>query len=278
MFKAIRNTVKKKNIDGFLDDLVRDAKLYRIIHEPSFKRPPWTIEQRGVRDSLDALNHFGVRFSVPFLLTGMREWEEGALTLRQLTTVLNNLENFHFLFNAVTNQRATGGIIMMFASLARQVHEKEGGGKYRACRDLAAKLRDRIPSYEEFKLCFSEIVYTLNVTRQKRLVRYILEKLLKFLGLPIDRESATIEHLLPQSGGSHPDEVVGQLGNLLLVPDKVNAEQLRAKPFAQKLKILNRYKCALDRKIAEANSWGRDEIESRTAWMAELAYKKIWVI
>jgi Protein of unknown function DUF262/Protein of unknown function (DUF1524) len=241
LFMAVKGRVTKSNVDGYLNELVSDAALYRILHEPEFRDKKWQQQEFGVRNAIDGINHFGIRLSVPVILALLRDWEDGALNLAPVRDTMIALESFHFIFNAVTEQRATGGLAMMFASLARDLFRSKPKDKPAMCGDIRKKLRERLPDIETFKLGFKNIVYTKSQTKHKNLVKYVLARVAQYNNWPIDRKETTIEHLKPQSSGL-PDAVVGQMGNLLLVPPKLNNEKLGNKTVAQKKQILKKAK------------------------------------
>ena len=64
-----------------------------------------------------------------------------------------------------------------------------------------AKLAPKRPSYAEFEPGFLELKFSAQYPKQRNLIRYVLLKLYQAnsIGLPIDPEQATIEHLIPQS-------------------------------------------------------------------------------
>lgn len=121
---------------------------------------------------------------------------------KHLEDALLAIEKFHFLFTAVTSQRSSGGISAMYASLARRLYEAvEMREALELIKELKAKLRDRIPSLEEVKALFPEIVYTDNITKQRSLVKYILARFHRQIlsAFAVDYETMTIEHLVSQS-------------------------------------------------------------------------------
>lgn len=93
-----------------------------------------------------------------------------------------------------------------------------------------------------------------------------------------DYSAMTIEHLLQQSAigiDDIDDFLVGQLGNLILVPPNLN-EALGGKPFLQKKETLNKAGVKLDEIILKAKDWGRAEIDARTKYLAKYAYETVW--
>ncbi len=81
------------------------------------------------------------------------------------------MENFHVQFTAVTSQRTGGGTAFMYASSARQLLEAvTTDAKAIVIKDFVSKLRDRVPSYEEFEAAFAEIRFTDDNTRRNFLL------------------------------------------------------------------------------------------------------------
>lgn len=279
MFKKLKRTVKKPNASNFLSELEKDSLTYREIHETAFRK--WAREERAIKKALDALSLFRVKQQVPMVLSTMRDYKAGLLKRKDVGKILASIEKFHFMFTAVTSQRSSGGISQMYASSARKlVSAQDRNDKLIVLNDLYIKLKDRIPAYQEFEVNFEEIYFTNKLTKQKKLVRYILSGIDEHLntGQTIDYENTTVEHLMPQSsvGKNGITEFdVGQLGNLMLIPTNLNVK-LGKKSFRDKKEMLMNKKVFLDPSIKDAKSWRLSEIKKRTKLIAELAYKKVW--
>lgn len=279
MFKKLKRTVKKPNASNFLSELEKDSLTYREIHETAFRK--WAREERAIKKALDALSLFRVKQQVPMVLSTMRDYKAGLLKRKGVGKILASIVKFHFMFTAVTSQRSSGGISQMYASSARKlVSAQDRNDKLIVLNDLYIKLKDRIPAYQEFEVNFEEIYFTNKLTKQKKLVRYILSGIDEHLntGQTIDYENTTVEHLMPQSsvGKNGITEFdVGQLGNLILIPTNLNVK-LGKKSFRDKKEMLMNKKVFLDPSIKDAKSWRLSEIKKRTKLIAELAYKKVW--
>ncbi|HEY3569347.1 MAG TPA: DUF262 domain-containing HNH endonuclease family protein [Thermoanaerobaculia bacterium] len=280
LFKEIKRIVDKSNAGSYLDDLVLDAQIYRRILEPDSK---WKREEREIKQALDAMNLFRVVQPVPMLLAILRSYGAGYLTLRQVKKIMVQMEHFHVQFTAITAQRTGGGTAHMFALASRSLHNASNkNGAQRVLRDFAGKLHSRLPSRAEFEAGFVEVQYLEEASRQRALVKYLLSQFDARLrrGVVVDYDAMTIEHLAPQnpSGGSSiPAEIVGSMGNLLLIPSKLN-ESLANKPFAKKREILMSEGVPLDDIIKKATHWGIDEIETRTSSLAAQAQEEIFVV
>ena len=171
----------------------------------------------------------------------------------------------------------------MYASLGRRLFEaKELDAALEIIVELKEKLRARIPSIDEVKALFPEIVYAERLTKQRWLVKYILSGMERNLrsGTIVDYEKMTIEHIVLQSEigeGDLTEAVVGQIGNLILVSQEMNS-RLSHKPFQEKLRILKAANFQLPNEIAGADKWTAKDIRTRTDAIASQAYKKIWKI
>jgi hypothetical protein len=68
---------------------------------------------------------------------------------------------------------------------------------------------------------------------------------------------------------------IGQVGNLVLVPQDLN-QRLGGHPFQRKKQLLMEAGIPLDAVLAQAGEWGTNAIEQRTKELARLAYNEIW--
>jgi hypothetical protein len=281
LFKELKRRIGKDESSRFLDDLVSDSGLYRSIHEIPYGK--WSKNQQRIADSLQALQLFRVQQQTPCVLSLVRSNKAGKIKKKHLEDSLIAIEKFHFLFTAVTSQRSSGGISGMYASLGRRLFEAPTvEGALGVMKELKQKLRDRVPSIDEVKALFQEILYTDGLTKQRGLVRYILSGLEKDgrTGTIVDWEKMTIEHLVPQEkigNGEFSEGIVGQLGNLILVSQELN-QRLRSKPFPDKKRILKEVNFPLPPDLAQASEWDPKAIKGRTESIAILAYEKVWRI
>lgn len=279
LFKQIKKTIKKKDAKDFLDTLENDSKTYREIHETSFKR--WNIEEENIKNALNAFQIFRIKQQIPMVLSVMRDYRSKLITKKQVEKILVGIENFHFIFTAITSQRSSGGISQMYASSARRLGEADGkDNKNIIINELYSKLREKIPTYQEFEANFKEFNFTNNVTKQKKLIKYILSKIHaeQNQGNSFNYQLMTIEHIAPQSNSEFEimDDFIGEIGNLILIPSDLN-NKLGTKSFDQKKKILEEKNVSLDQVITDADKWTEEEIQSRTKFLANYAFNTVWV-
>jgi len=279
LFKALRKRIKKENAVAFLNDLLKESKIYRQIHETTFRK--WKKEEFGIRDSLAAMNLFRIRQQLPLVLSVMRHYDDKALKTKHVREILSAIENFHFVFTAVTSQRSSGGISFMYASAARDLYAAtKQDSKLGVLRDIEKKFTAKKPNYQEFEPPFVDLQYSSKLSKQKNLVRYILAKLYQknSTGLVIDVDQMTIEHLAPEnpptSSGLN-DNIVASIGNLILVDQPLN-DKLGNKSFPEKVAILKSAHVWIDDVVLGASTWGLDEILKRSQLLARDAYDNVW--
>jgi len=282
LFKTLKKRVTANDAHSLLDALLSDAALYRAIHEITYGK--WAKEEKRIVQALAALVIFRVQQQSPCVLSLMREYKTNKkIKKKHIEDALVAIEKFHFLFTAITSQRSSGGISAMYAALGRRLFEaNDTQTAVEVIKDLKQKLRDRVPSIEEVKALLPNIIYTDNVTKQKKLVKYILAGFDKQIGLPmaVDYDLMTIEHLASQSligTSGYVEGVIGQIGNLLLVTEELNVK-LKDRSFGEKKKILKETGFKLPAEIESATEWGPNEIATRTGSLADRAYKDVWKI
>lgn len=279
LFKALRRRIKKENAKTFLDDLLKESKIYRQIHETSFRK--WKKEEYGIRDSLAAMNLFRIRQQLPLVLSVMRHWDDSELKTKHVREILSAIENFHFVFTAVTSQRSSGGISFMYASAARDLYAATNAqAKLDVLRQFEKKLESKKPQYGEFEGAFLDLKYSSKLTKQKNLVRYILTRIYQqnSTGLVIDADHMTIEHLFPENppkSAGLSDDKVASIGNLIIVDQRLN-NKLANKNFREKVAILKSANVWVDKIVLKAPTWGADEILKRGKLLSQDAYNKVW--
>lgn len=283
IYKEFRRVVSASNAKEILDQLVLDAEFYRAVHEPDYWK--WDKQAAEARSSIHALSLFRVRQPVPCTLSLMRAFETKKIKLAQFIKALAVIEKFHFLFTAITSQHSSGGISGMYASLARQITAvKDAQAATPILSELRNKLKERVPTEAEFLALFPELLYTNTLSKQRGLVKYVLSRIARHEGhaYTANMEDLTIEHIFPQSKIDETvwkEEIVGQIGNLILLPKDLN-DKLRDKSFSDKKRIIleNNYKHLLPSYFWTAADITPALIQKRTQEIGKVAYSKVWKI
>lgn len=282
LFKKLKTNIKSPQANSFLDGLVKDSEIYKTIFDTQIRK--WNRNDLPIKGSLDALYSFKVTQQTPMVLSIMREYNGNKLRFKYAVEALEAIEHFHYIFTAITSQRSSGGIASMYSIYARKLSTvKDDAGKLAVIRELRQKMKDKLPTYEEFSASFKTIKFTDHYTKQKKIIQYTLSKVDKYFshnGIAVNYDQMTIEHILPQNPKSKEAEHyehVGMMGNLILVDEKTNGI-LANKSFAEKKAILAKKNFYLDETINAAKDWTNEEIAIRTEKMASAIYSKVFKI
>ncbi|MGD9775253.1 HNH endonuclease family protein [Diaphorobacter sp.] len=237
----------------------------------------WNKATRDIEDSLlcisDILN---IQIANPLLLTVLRLYKAKRLKDSQVRELFSLVERYHFMYTTISAQPSSGGVGLMYAAHAREIANAADSNAMGICiMDFKKKIVSKVPSRDTFVSKFKQLSYQNQ--RQREVIRYTLWKIYKKINsaVDVDRSTASIEHLMSQSGGS---AAVHNIGNLLVVPVKFNGEVLGDKPFAQKKSLLIKHGYALEPEIVAAMAWTDVDIEQRTTRLAEYAYDTVWAI
>jgi len=256
----------------------KNSDYYVSIVSPDSRQ--WSFEEKnGIQKSLKALRLFNVKQQTSMILSLIRAYQEKKISLKALRRVLWKIECFHFIFNAITSQRSSGSIAPLYSQFAQDLSHTDNPDKIQSINtNLLRKLKEKLPGFDEFEVNFMDLIYTRSKQRNKRIVQYILGKLMgeNINGLPVDYNSASIEHILPESKGDVA--IVGNIGNLILVDKETNSEKLKDLDFMKKIEILKNKKYPIDSCLLSANQWTEKEIKERGKSMAYKAYSEIWCL
>ncbi|MFW5329678.1 DUF262 domain-containing protein [Hydrogenophaga sp. ZJX-1] len=276
LFKAIKDEVTALNVKDVMDELRSDAVLYRGITEPGGLEL-WSKPTRDIEDSLlcisDVLN---IQIANPLLLTVLRLYKAKRLRDGQVRELFSLVERYHYMYTTISVLPSSGGVGQMYAAHAREIANSSDSNALGICiTDFKKKIVSKVPSRDTFISKFKQLSYQNQ--RQREVIRYTLWKIYKKMNpaVDVDRSTASIEHMMSQSGGS---VAVHSIGNLLVVPVKFNGEILGDKPFTKKKSLLTAGGYTLEPEITAATAWTDADIEQRTTRLAEYAYDTVWAI
>ena len=170
----------------------------------------------------------------------------------------------------------------MYASSARRLSEcTQQAQAIELVKELRSKLISKIPSRDEFLATFPSLIYTDEISKEKALVRYTLIGLYPLsASVTPDFDQMTIEHLRPQAEiarGTVSADLIGQIGNLVLVPKGLNGK-LASKPFGEKKKLLLASGYKMDKVLLGATQMTEEVIVARTKLLGSQAFDRIWRI
>lgn len=280
LFPVFKKEVSKAKAKEYLGELVKDSDIYRSIHETNYG---WSKNEVEAARSLSALQLFKLSQPTPATLSLVRAYKDKKIKYAKLRDAISAIEKFHFIFTAITSSRSSGGVSAMYSSFAQRLFESSDSNLAgMEINNFIKKLTQKLPSTDEFKVAFREVVLTNSNSKQKKLVSYILRKFSEYHSYkyPVDFDDLTIEHIQPQSEINNDDwteNIIGSMGNLILIDQKMNG-QLDSKAFQSKKEILQKEGYDLPSFLAESNEWTPEKIIQHTESMADLAYNEIWKI
>lgn len=281
IYKSFKRITKADRtlIKAFLDDLVQESDYYKKITMPLLT--DWRQqEEKSVYDSLFALNIFKVTQVRTFLLAILAQRGKRLLDLTDLRECTSTLENFHFLFSAITSSRASG-LESKYSKYARSLRScKDTKSSRDVLRDLKEDIKQKVPVLETVREGFRKLVYTNDETRHKKLIQYIFRRLELFLAKTNELEPSqiTIEHVAPQSDAKLA-HCTGSIGNLLPLGEAIN-NLADAKDFKAKIKLYKQSRLSIVadfvKKYKNTKDWTKREIDDRTVEIADFAFTKVW--
>jgi len=266
----------KKEYKKFVKELLEVANYYKKIISPS--QLDWK-EQEGkeIFYSLEALNTFRVTQHRPLLMTLFKLHSEKLININVLRDTINKIEKFHFLFTAISSQRASGleSLYSKHSRGLRVLKTKTEINKNLA--ELFTKLSSKIPDLEVYKISFQKLRFTNKITRDKKLIQYIFSGIENNLIKTSELKTfnITLEHIESQK---NTELWASEMGNLIPLDSKINSKigniEFKKKILAfdkSELKTVKEF-CE---KYKDQETWTKIEVDQRTSDLAERTFK-LW--
>lgn len=181
-------------------------------------------------DSIRALSVFKISTPHSLLLSCLRKYKGRKLRRKELIAVTRALEIFYF-YN-IHGDKRNGRINELFARYALMIsraHDKSS--TIAISRELIDYLSRKIPDTRNREAAFESFRYPSKKGRNSsfEVIRYVLLSIARYNkklppGIPVNGNSLTIEHIVPESSKIIPPDLVCGLGNLALLPREVNNE------------------------------------------------------
>lgn len=280
LFPEIKSTLGDDNqkAESLLGTIIKTADYYKQITYPNSVE--WAKQELKIKTIFENINLFKVKQQSSMTLSLTRAWRENKITMKMLKSALEKIEYFHFVFNAITSQRSSGVIATTYSDHAIKLTAAKSHDQIQSIfKSLFNSLESKLPSFEEFYVNFAELNYLSNKTRNKGVIKYILSKQLgeAISGLNINHHLLTIEHYIPESSLKNgvSADIIGSIGNLILVDEVTNNNILKNSAIEEKYKILNKNGYPLIQTYINNSSWGEQEVKERTEFIAKQLYEMI---
>ena len=281
LFPNIKEFILKdeENTTYLLSNLDELSNYYcRMLNPETFQ---WKKEQNLIKDALVSLNIFKVKQQSSFILSLLSSYFTNIVSMRQIKSIIVKIVHFHFVFNAVTQQRSSGSISSIYSRHAIELSKAETNDDIqKTLNSLTKSLHNKLPSYDEFEVKFVGLCYLSNKTKSKSLIKYILSKLLgsESACLDIKHDTLTIEHLIPEAeikNGTKCD-LVGNIGNLILIDSKTNESKLGNKNIKEKMEILRENNYPMKTAFIDIDSeWNSESVLERSKKMSNSIYYSV---
>lgn len=259
----------------FLLDMEKNAKYYMQIVNPSRDDYQNRKEYYWLVQSLDYLsNKFNI-VQIRITLMAVKDVKEkGLLSTKKFKALIEYLEGFHFVYNAVLSRRANV-LDSSYASFAREIRKCESKEQVNKCIDaLIKKLDKHYPSYVDFKDKFIQLRYSKQDNPDNMKVKYIINKLQCFYSeeqRDVFADDGSIEHILPESTG----EKALNIGNMILLEATLNNEA-GEEVYTEKISIYRKSKYNwVKRFIEKHDRWDGNLINDRAEKMADVYYYQV---
>ena len=279
LYEKFMNEIKPANDETykeFLKGVEKNAKYYMQIVNSSRgdyqnkKQYFWLVQ------SLDYLSDKFNIVQIRIILMAVFEIKDrGLISMNKFKNLVQYLEGFHFIYNAVLSRRANV-VDSPYASSARKLRKCQTKEQVDKCiEELKNKLDKQYPSYNDFKNKFIHFKYSKQDTPDNMKVKYIINKMYCYFSKgkeDIFPDNGSIEHILPESSG----ERALNIGNLILLEIKLNNNASQANYTDKKQKYYSEsnydwVKYFIDEHI----SWTEEDVLVRAENMADIYYHKI---
>ncbi|MEX2054157.1 MAG: DUF262 domain-containing HNH endonuclease family protein [Candidatus Colwellbacteria bacterium] len=297
LYKEIKRVVDTENIEGFLEDILDASRWYSLIDSGS--REDWEPIDKGIKiyKTLLGIRAMGVTQCYVIFLAILQNLERLSF---DPTTYFESVEKFSFKYSAISKQQAnkaeklySKNAVELWKVLptSKKLNKKDAIAAQRKLDLLIQELRRLSPTKSLFKENFMELSYKKS-SKSRLLLKYVLSKTNFYLGqkeFELNFDQVNLEHILPQKPeeewGLTEGEIAGYvnlIGNLTLVHKEINS-RAGNKNLKVKSKHLEESDIRITKLLVEQIKdskyvWNEKTIRERQAWLAEVAYDKIWVM
>lgn len=275
-FLKEKSLKKKEDYEKFLIDLVDNSELYIRIICPKIEHYDNRKEKQYIVQSLKNINNvFNVTQTRVILMAILTLYNNGFLSDKQLSNVLNYIENFHFAYTGLCALRPNTleGIYSKYAIQLRTCKNKAEANS--VIEELKTKLDVLFPKYNDFKINFmSKLKYSKKPIPSNVLTKYVVNKIENSCSnRDYDHDDGSIEHIISES----PNEITLSIGNLILLEQSINNNIPDGISINDK--ISNYYKESNYKHMKyfceQYNSFSEQYITSRAEKLAAYYYSKI---
>lgn len=286
LYKEIIRELNKTNVGEsakrFLMELKEDSYFYNKITKPQIS--DWQKTDYPIYESLNAIvSIFKISVANSFLIALLRDYQKKEISKKILLSILNSIERFHFVNNAICSRRSSG-YDSLYSKNARLLFEaKNKNDKHRVIRELKKTLEEKIPDQSDFLIYFDKKLYfSEKDNKQKALTQYVLTKIERTRNKNAVPINVSIEHIYPEKPQGKWEKLedtnlIKNIGNLVLLDGDLNSA-IGNSPYLQKKKMVIQESHIISTKevFLKNDIWGDDEISRRNKELRDFLYFDIW--
>lgn len=295
LYKKFKIKINRKEYMNFLKELEKASKDYAHITRP--RHEYFRKSSKGNNVSKDDLEYFvksleflqnilNIEQVQVLLITLVDKCNSGLLSFKNMKSMVNFLEEFHFIYNGIMTER-TNTLVNKYGNVARSIYNTKTQSEIMTeFSKLKKEFISLLPEdNQKFLSKFIQISYSSKTkvmdNKQKRrnaITKYAIYKIEEIFSeknqVEFDRISATIEHIVPES--SEKDKAFAlNIGNLIILERNLNLEcdncNFEEKVSIYKKSKYNSVQCFLE-KYSNNKSF---PIEERAKNMAKQIYSNI---
>lgn len=261
----------------FIIELEKEAEIYNKIANPL--KTDWP-DQNDVTifNSLNALSLFQITQIRTFILALIKKRADRLIHHSDFCRILNEMEKFHFKYSGICSLKMNI-FEGKYSKTARELRKSTTKAESKeVINQLLLFYKEKEPSFDLFKQKFTELKFTNQYTRDKKLIQYIFSKIENSYRhtdeLSINKIS--LEHIDPQTNANGN---YGWLGNLLPL-DKLLNELCADNDYLVKLPIYEQSDLKIVHEFLNKNKseiiWDQSNQDRWFDFLADVAYNRTW--
>lgn len=277
IFKEFKKNVgayTPADVKFFLSDIESFSQIYSDVMSPldaSWEKycPSDSKDAMKIKSSVESMQKFQIKVHYSLLINALELCKEKKINQNQLAKLVDMLEKFHFVFNAICSKRPSG-MDQRYSKYAIEMKRNHKDFE-KIFTNLKSELRGKFPSDEEFAQRFTE----LNFEQDKGLILYsfrVLEKKHQ-PGFVVDVTKESLDHVSCQS-----EKMIWRhrIGNLILLEKDINKTRDNL-TLQDSLDILKKTSYISTKQFIETLQlpWSEEKVDKRTKVLADELYTHI---
>lgn len=279
LYDHFKSTIKPTNKDRykkFLTEIEDTARIYVLTVSPERNDFQNKKEYFGLVQSIKVMSdYFNITQVRIALIVLIEAKEKGIITLTQLKSMVYELENFHFSYNAICS-KPTNKLEIIYSDFSISLRNCNDKIEARnIIKKLTNQLNEIYVSYQEFESEFINLTYTKKSNNPDNVItKYVVNKIASYYeGKDIFEDDGSIEHILPESNDINNNN--NNIGNLILLEQVLNGEA-DCLEYIDKITVYKKSSYKWIKEFVSSNTeWSDDKIQERSKKLSEFYYTKI---